>query len=82
LLGDHVLNRAHCVVGTAIEPLPITGPNATVAEAVRDFVAALRAGGPLPITLDDGLRAVALADACAAAAASGRTVRVESVNEE
>jgi predicted dehydrogenase len=82
LLGDHVLNRAHRVVGTAIEPLPITGPNATVAEAVRDFVAALRAGGPLPITLDDGLRAVALADACAAAAASGRTVRVESVNEE
>lgn len=79
LLGDHVLNQAALVVGTTVEPLPIAAGVATVREVVREFVAALRADAPMPIGLDDGLRAVALADACSRAAHEGRAVAVEAV---
>lgn len=80
LLCDHVLNRAERVRGTAVEPLPIGDSVPTVREVLRDFVAALRAGTPMPITLLDGLRAVAIADACRVAARSGRIEAVESVD--
>jgi predicted dehydrogenase len=38
---------------------------------LRAFVAALRAGAPMPITVDDGVRAVAIVDACYRSAAQG-----------
>jgi predicted dehydrogenase len=79
LVGDHVLTRAYKVVGTAVEPLAIGESAPTVREVIRDFVAALRRGAPMPITLTDGLRAVAVADACYAAARSGRETAVEVV---
>lgn len=81
LIGDHVLHRAFKVVGTAVEALPVGESIPTVREVVRDFVAALRAGAPPPITLTDGLRAVAVADACYAAARSGQVAPVEMVDE-
>jgi len=81
LFGDHVLHRAHRVTGTTIEPLALGESVHTVPEVVRDFVGTLRSGGAPPITLADGLRAVALADACYAAARSGQVTAVEAVGE-
>ncbi len=77
LLADHVLGRATLVAGGQAEPLPVAAPAATVSDALRAFVDALRAGAPMPIPLDEGLRAVALVEACYAAAHSGGVVPVE-----
>ncbi|MBX3028455.1 Gfo/Idh/MocA family oxidoreductase [bacterium] len=77
LLGDHVLGTASLVVGNTVEPLPVAAAVATVREVVRDFVAALRAGAPPPIPLAEGLRAIAIVDACYAAARAGRVADVE-----
>lgn len=40
------------------------------------FVEALKHGGPMPVTLDDGLRAAAMIDAAYRSVASGRTERI------
>lgn len=81
LIGDHVLNRAYRVVGTTMHVLPLGEPVATVREALRDFVETVRTGGTMPITLADGLRAVAVAEACYAAARSGQIAAVEAVED-
>jgi predicted dehydrogenase len=81
LIGDHVLNHAQRVVGTAVEPLPVGASVPTVREVLRDFVGALRAGSPMPVTLADGLRAVAVADACYAAARSGQRTAVTTLED-
>jgi len=64
-----------------MQPLELGEPVPTVREVLRDFVGALRAGAPMPITLADGLRAVAVADACYAAARSGRVAHVEAIED-
>src|SRR5262245_53503109 len=79
LIGDHVLHRAFRVVGTTIEPLPLGDNVPTVRETVRAFVDALRAGASPPISFSDGLRAVAIAEACYAAARTGQKTAVEAV---
>lgn len=80
LLGDHVLGTAALVIGGTAEALPVTAGVATVREVVRDFVTALRAGAAPPIPLAEGLRAVAIVDACYAAARTGRVAAVEAVD--
>jgi predicted dehydrogenase len=82
LLGDHVLGSAALVVGTAIEPLPVAAGVATVREVVRDFVAALRAGTPPPIPIAEGLRAIAVVDACYASARGGGVAPVASLESD
>jgi len=77
LIGDHVHGRAWLVVGSTAQALPVEAALPTVREVVRDFVAALRADAPMPIPIDEGLRAVAVADACYTAARSGRVAAVE-----
>ncbi len=79
LIGDHVLRTACRVEGTTMTPLPLPPATMTVLEVVRDFAAALRHGQPMPVALEDGLRNVALADACYRAAAEKRAVAVESI---
>lgn len=79
LKGDHVLNQAWRIVGTTPEPIDIGPPIATVRDILRDFTDHLRARTAMPIPFDDGLRAVAMADACALAAKMGRTVAVECI---
>jgi len=71
LLADHVLGRATLVAGGQAEPLSVAAPAATVRDVVRAFVDALRAGAPMPIPLEEGLCAVALAEACYVAARGG-----------
>src|SRR5512143_1797789 len=82
LIGDHVLGTAALVVGTTVEPLAVEPGVATVREVVRDFVAALREGAPPPIPLAEGLRAIALVDACYASARSGGVAPVAAIDAE
>ena len=45
------------------------------------FVAAVASGTPMPVTPDDGVQALRLADAAATSAATGRVVRVETADD-
>ncbi|GJL69727.1 MAG: inositol 2-dehydrogenase [Nitrospirales bacterium] len=49
-------------------------PGATLIEVLRDFCQAIRTGEPMPVTAEDGLRAVELADACYQSAQKGKPV--------
>jgi len=80
LIADHVLNTAQFVLGTTITPLPVPAPISTVCEVLTDFVTALQRGGPMPIPLEEGLRAVAIADACYRAARSGHFEPVATID--
>ena len=78
LAADHVLHNAMHVVGTKAEPLEV-GPIAqTVPEVIRAFARAVLDGTAMPISLAEGLRAVAVVDACYAASRSGRVENVDS----
>lgn len=79
LVGDHVLHRLDLVVGTEARPLPMGDPVPTVREVLRDFTGALRSGAPMPVSLAEGMRAVAIAEACDVSARTGRAAPVEAV---
>jgi predicted dehydrogenase len=79
LVADHVLGTAFRVTGKTMEPLPLPEDRPTVVETLRVFGRALRAGTPMPISLEDGLRAAALAEACRNAAASGTAEAVARI---
>jgi myo-inositol 2-dehydrogenase/D-chiro-inositol 1-dehydrogenase len=52
---------------------------AAYAAEIAGFVRAVREGGPTPTTGEDGLRALALADAALASVRDGRAVRVSDI---
>lgn len=79
LIGDHVLNQACLVRGTKATPLDVPPPVHTVLATLQDFARALATDQPMPITLADGLRAVAVVRACYEAAACGRAVTLTAV---
>lgn len=79
LVADHVLHRLDLVVGTKAQPIALGEPVATVREVLRDFSGAVRRKAAMPVPLVEGLRAVAIADACYAAACTGAAARVEAV---
>ena len=59
--------------------ITVPPPVPTVREALRAFVAAVRDGTPMPITIDDGVRAVAIVDACYRSAShAGAAVTVDT----
>lgn len=72
LVGDHVSNRVLLIRGMTETALPVPEPVPTVRETLCSFVAAVRDRVPPPISLEEGLRAVAIADACYRAARSGK----------
>lgn len=78
LAADHVLHNATLVVGTKAEPLEVGPVAQTVPEVIRAFARAALEGTAMPISLADGLRAIAVVDACYAASRSGRVVEVDS----
>ena len=82
LIGDHVLGQASLVIGSTVEPLAVATGVATVREVVRDFVGALRGGVPPPIPLLEGLRAIAVVDACYASVRDGRVAAVAAIGED
>ncbi|MGD2062769.1 MAG: Gfo/Idh/MocA family oxidoreductase [Nitrospirota bacterium] len=79
LIGDHVANTARLMVGSEVRPIDPGPPIPTVRDTLRAFAAALAAGGPPPIPLEEGLRAVAIADACTRAARTGKATAVEPI---
>ncbi len=64
LVGDHHHGFAHLIKGGERIPLPVDPPVPTVREALQIFVDCLLNDTPFPITPEDGLRAVAIAEAC------------------
>ncbi|PYN86994.1 MAG: hypothetical protein DMD87_16840 [Candidatus Rokuibacteriota bacterium] len=63
LLADHVHGLVHLVRGSERLALSVPAPVPTVRETLRAFVRALREGTDFPISVEDGLRAVAIVDA-------------------
>jgi len=76
MVADHVHGFAFVVTGTARAPLSLPPRVPTVREALRAFARALRDGSPMPVTLEDGLRAVAMAEACYRSAMRGRAEEI------
>ena len=75
LLADHVHGWVHLVRGTERLTLPVPSPVPTVRETLDAFVRALREGTAFPISIEDGLRAVAIADAAYRSAERGGRAR-------
>jgi predicted dehydrogenase len=80
VVGDHALGFAYTVRGQARRPLPVGEPLPTVREALRSFAALLRRGERPPVEIEDGARAVLVADACRRAAEAGDTVAVDRLD--
>jgi predicted dehydrogenase len=80
LVGDHHLGFAYRVRGTERVPLALPEPVPTVREALRAFLDLVRDGTPPPATVEDGARAVLVAEACYRAAASGTGVAVPDLD--
>ena len=79
LVGDHVLGFAYSIRGPERTPVPVPDPVPTVDEVVRAFARLLVHGESPPVSVEDGARAVLIAEACLKAAASGTGVAVESL---
>jgi predicted dehydrogenase len=76
IFADHVHGFALRLSGAAREPLDVPPPAPTVRETLRAFARMLRGGSQPPITLEDGLWSVAMAEACYRSAESGKTEAV------
>jgi predicted dehydrogenase len=76
ILADHVHGVAFVITGTTRAPLPLPERVPTVREVLRAFARALRDGSAMPVTLDDGLRAVAMAEACYRSVKRGRAEEI------
>ena len=79
IVADHVLRTAVFLSGSTVTPIPLPPPAPTVAMVLKDFLTAVETQGPMPITLLDGLRAVALVVAAYQSARSGRSVPVDAL---
>jgi predicted dehydrogenase len=78
LVGDHMHGFAYLIRNMERTSLPIDPPAHTVLEVLRTFVDGLLQDSPFPITPDDGLRAVAIAEGCYRSAATGQVATIES----
>jgi predicted dehydrogenase len=79
LAGDHVLNRAHVVRGRDASELDCGETVPTVRDILADFIGSLVNETPMPIPLQCGLDAVAVACACLESARRAEAVAVEYV---
>lgn len=69
IVADHVQRAAWLVRGRERTLLEVPPPVPTVRDVLRALVAAVIEGAPVPVTIDDGLRAVAIVEACYRSAA-------------
>ncbi len=76
LAGDHVHQFLHLVQGRDIRSVALPPPVPTVRECLKAFVKWLTDDIPCPVSLADGLEALAVVDACQRSAAIGAAVRV------
>ncbi|MEW6297966.1 MAG: Gfo/Idh/MocA family oxidoreductase [Thermodesulfobacteriota bacterium] len=79
LLGDHTHGFAYRIRGLDRVPLPVAAPVPTVRETLRAFIEGVQNDTPFPISVEDGIRAVAIAEACARSAVSGQPAAVEGL---
>lgn len=71
LVGDHALGFLYGIRGTERTALPVPEPVPTVREALRAFARLLLDGEEPPVSVEDGARAVLIAEACLRSATSG-----------
>jgi predicted dehydrogenase len=76
LVADHQLHFAYRVRGLERTPIELPPPTHTVRDALASFAGLLRHGAEPPASLDDGVRAVQIAEACYRSAAEDRAVDV------
>ena len=76
LVGDHIHRILHLVRERETHPLPLPPPVATVLECLKAFVTWLAEDIPPPVSLADGLRALAVVDACRRSAATGGFIAI------
>jgi UDP-N-acetyl-2-amino-2-deoxyglucuronate dehydrogenase len=71
IVADHICAEAWLARGSERVRLPVGEPVPTVRETLRAFVGAVRGDRPVPITIDEGVRALAIIDAAYRSAARG-----------
>jgi predicted dehydrogenase len=76
LVADHVHHYLYELRGTERRSFDLGNPVPTVREALKAFYQGLSRGVPFPVTIDDGLRAVAIAEACYRSAETGKWEKV------
>ena len=79
IVGDHALGAAYRVRGLTRTEVALPDPVPTVREALRAFVTLLTSRTPPPVSIEDGARAVLIAEACLRAASSGGAETVEDL---
>jgi predicted dehydrogenase len=77
LVGDHALGFAYAVRRLERTPLELPAPLPTVREVLHDFVRLVMAGERPRAEIEDGARAVLIAEACLRSAATGAPSDVE-----
>jgi predicted dehydrogenase len=77
LVGDHVAGVATRLVGTTRSPIDAGRPAMTVSAVLAELTAALTERRAPAVTIADGAKAVAVADACYRAIALGGVAMVE-----
>ncbi len=77
LLADRYARRITTIEGFERREEPITEPDFTVGLVLRDFVRCIVEDTEPPVTGEDGLRAVEMAQACYESARSGKNVKLE-----
>jgi hypothetical protein len=80
LVGDHQQHWAHEVHGLVRTPLEVGAPVHTVHAVLRSLAALLVRAEPPPVGLEDGARAVLIAEACRHAARSGGSADVAGLD--
>ena len=75
-IANWFTNTLHEVHDRDVQEIAGLPPAPTVPLVLGDFVAAIRGEQPVPITGDDGMRAVAIAMACYESAERSRMVNV------
>jgi predicted dehydrogenase len=76
LTADFVQRSLTCQVGQGSEALEVGADVPTVRAVLDDFVRVARGHRPIPVGLEDGLRAVQIALACRRSARLGGTIRL------
>lgn len=77
LIGDHVHGFSYLLQGVERTVLSVDPPVHTVCKAIEAFIAGVQHNTPFPISIEDGLRSVAIAEACYRSVESDEMVQVE-----
>jgi predicted dehydrogenase len=76
LRGDHLHHRLEEIHGMDLTEVALPPPVPTVRECLRAFTSAVRDESPVPIPFSEGVRAVAVVEACRRSAKTGRPRKV------